>query len=238
MRGTLLGTRREPTLAAPAPVRRAAESGLASPQPWLMGALGALSSASGLPVTPLTALQSAAVYSCVRCLSEDLAKLPLGVRRKLSDGGSVPEPRHALNALFQRPNRWMTGFDFVAYIVTALCLRGNGYAVIKRGRGGEPIELIPVSPDRVSLLLAPNGLLYYMVHHPAVGDAVTLHQDDMLHIRSLSLDGYVGISPIAVAQDAIGLALATQQHGATLFRQGAQVSGVLRATSKLSPEAA
>ena len=222
-----------------ASVTRSAESSLAAPQPWLMGILGALPSSTGIPVTPLTALQSAVVYGCVRCLSEDLAKLPIQVRRRLPQGGSEPANGHRIARLLRRPNRWQTAFDFMAYLVTALALRGNAYAVIVRDAAGVPLELVPVSPDRVTLMLSPSGFLFYKVYHPALGGTglVTLSQDDMLHIRGLSLDGYVGVSPIAAAQDAIGLALATQTHGGTLFRQGAQVPHVITAPGTLTPEA-
>ena len=57
--------------------------------------------------------------------------------------------------------------------------------------------------------------------------------DDMIHVKNLSVDGYVGVSPIAIAQDVIGLALATQQHGGILFRQGGQIGGVLQHPGKL-----
>jgi HK97 family phage portal protein len=60
----------------------------------------------------------------------------------------------------------------------------------------------------------------------------------MIHIKNISLDGYVGASPVAIAQDVLGLALATQQHGATLFRQGGQVGGVIKFPGALSKEAA
>lgn len=223
-----------------APLQRTVtDSGIANPQPWLMGMLGAGPSATGIPVTPLTALQSAAVYGCVKCRSEDLAKLPIVIRRRRAGGkGWEIDLDHPLNRLFRRPNRWMTWFQFVAYLVASLDLRGNAYVAIARGKAGQPLSLIPLGPDRVSVLLSPKGELFYHVHHPMIGTGVTLHADDVIHIRNMSLDGYLGVSPIAAGQDAIGLALATQQHGAALFRQGAQVSGVLKIDGDLSIEAA
>ena len=221
-----------------APVTRSTDSSLAAPQPWLLGVLGALPSSTGIPVTPLTALQSAVVFGCVRCLSEDLAKLPLRVRRRLPGGGTVAVPDHPVNRLLRRPNRWMTAFDFWAYLITSLALRGNAYAAALRNSRGEVTELIPVSPDRMVLLLSPTGRLYYSVFHPSLGPGhMTFSSDDMLHIRGVSLDGYVGISPIAAGQEAIGLALATQAHGGTMFRQGATVPHVITAPGTVSPEA-
>jgi len=236
---TVQHPRVEPVLQVPVTRSMPADSSLSQPQSWLMGMLGAMPSATGIPVTPLTALQAAAVYGCVKCRSEDLAKLPIVMRRERADGqGWDKLTKHPLRRLFRRPNRWMTASDFISYVVISLDLRGNAYIAVARGPDGSPRSLIPLSPDRVSVLLSPNGTLFYNVHHPALGTGLTLHQDDVVHVRGLSLDGYMGISPIAAGQDAIGLALATQQHGAALFRQGAQISGVLSIAGSLSPEAA
>lgn len=206
--------------------------------PYFFGALGYFGSSTGVAVTPATALTSPAVYACVRCLSDDLAKLPVVVRRRVPGGGWRADTGHPLNALLRRPNRWQTAFDLKSFLVTSYCLRGNAYAVILRDGVGQPRRLVPLSPDRVGVYLSPEGWLYYGVSHPLVGNGITVHQDDMLHVRGMSLDGYTGISPIAAAAEAIGLSLATQQHGAVLFRQGAQVAGVLKAPGKLSAEAA
>jgi HK97 family phage portal protein len=229
---------RERTAAAPqAPVQR--DYSLAWPTPMLWGLFGGGGSNTGVPVTPLSALQSAAVYGCVLCLAEDIGKLPIEIRRRVPGGGFEIDATHPLGELFARPNKWQTPMEFWSYMVTGVKLRGNAIAAIKRDWDGSPLELIPLNWDRVSVLLSPKGWLYYLVSHPMVGDGVTLHQDDVLHIRNICVDGgYLGMSAIAVAQDVVGLALATQQHGATLFRQGTQLAGFLKTAGVLSPEAA
>lgn len=196
----------------------------------LYTAFSPMSSHTGVAVTPMTALQSSAVYACIRCLSEDMAKLPIEVQRALPDGGWVAERDHPIARLFDRPNRWQSCFTFVSYLITSLQLRGNAYIFVVRDADGAPTGLVPISPDRCSMRLSPKGWLYYDIWHPAFGDRGNLivHQDDMLHLRGLTLDGFMGLSPIAAAAEAIGLSLATQQHGANLFRQGTQASGVLK----------
>ena len=49
----------------------------------------------------------------------------------------------------------------------------------------------------------------------------------MLHIPGLGFDGLVGYSPIAMAKNAIGLAIATEEYGAKFFANGAAPGGVL-----------
>lgn len=229
----LAGIAREPTVQ---PVVKDATS--AQPTPSLLYSFGGFPSSTGVPVTPLTALQAAAVYGCVKARSEDLGKVPLMLRRRARQGGWLPDRTHPISRLLARPNRWMTWIDFVSYWETSMCLRGNAYVVILRGHAGEPVELVPVSPDTTSVSVSAEGYLYYTVSHKLIGQNVKLHQDNVLHSRGMIVDGgYIGASPIACAQEAIGLALATQQHGAILFRQGAQLSGVITHPGDLSAEA-
>ena len=199
--------------------------------------LGVLPGSTGAAVTPFTSLQVATVYACVKRLSEDLAKLPIIIRRRLPGGGYQVDRNHPLNKLFRRPNKWQNASQCWAFFVQALALRGNGYGVIQRGLAGEPIGFIPISPDRMSVHLATNGDVYYAFSHPLLGDGLKLHQDNMLHARGMSFDGIMGVSPIAMSQDVVGLAIAAQQHGAVVFRQGAQIKGIIKHPGHLSPEA-
>jgi HK97 family phage portal protein len=230
---------REPTLTMPPRVKDAGTA--AVPTPSMFWAFGGFPSSTGVPVSPLTAIQVATVYGCAKARAEDLAKVPLILRRFSGETGvRAADPRHPVARLLRRPNDWMTMFQFVRFIEWSLCYRGNAYAVIKRDAGGDPVQLVPIVPDLVHVEVSPKGTLYYRVQHPALWgtEQRKLHQDNVLHFRNVSLDGgYIGISPIAAAQEAIGLALAAQQHGATLFRQGAQVGGVLKHPNTLSNEA-
>jgi HK97 family phage portal protein len=242
--GVLQGTPREPrvSLAPSSTVQRSGSlvsqvNSLAFPQPLLYAALGGYASNTGVPVTPLTALQSMAVYGCCRAISDDIAGLGINVRRRLPKGGWENDPTHPLVELFAKPNRWQTAFEFWSYLVFALSLRGNGFAVIERDNDGSPRELVPISPDRVTVKLTDDGTLWYRINSRHIGYGIMVPPDDMLHLKNVSLDSYIGVSPIAIAQDAIGLALATQQHGAVLFRQGGQVGGVLTHPGQLTKEA-
>ena len=86
-------------------------------------------------------------------------------------------------------------------------------------------------------MLTDDGELWYRINSRRLGYGLIVPPDDMIHLKNMSLDGYVGASPIALAQDIVGLALATQQHGGILFRQGGQIGGVVSHPGKLSKEA-
>jgi HK97 family phage portal protein len=156
----------------------------------------------------------------------------------LVGGGYRRELQHPLTKLFRRPNRWQTRFEFVSYMLTSLCLRGNSFVVVERDRDANPIELVPIAPDRCTMMLTDDGELWYRINSRRLGYGLVVPPDDMIHLKNMSMDGYVGVSPIACAQDVIGLALATQQHGGILFRQGGQVGGVVKHPGQLSKEAA
>ncbi|MDE6016937.1 MAG: phage portal protein, partial [Acetatifactor sp.] len=178
--------------------------------------------------------QMTAVYSCVRILSEAVAGLPLHMYRYTDNGGKEKAAGHPLFFLLHdEPNPEMTSFVFRETLMTHLLLWGNAYAQIIRNGKGEVIGLYPLMPDRMVVDRDSKGQLYYeytvgMDDAPTVkGNTVILPPTEVLHIPGLGFDGLVGYSPIAMAKNAIGMAIACEEYGAKFFANGAQPSGVL-----------
>lgn len=191
-------------------------------------------SSSGKMVTERSAMQMTAVYACVRILSEAIAGLPLHVYRYKEDGGKEKAARHPLYLLLHdEPNPEMSSFVFRETLMTHLLLWGNAYAQIIRNGKGEVVALYPLMPNKMSVDRDKNGILYYEYQrssdeaHTMKGYSVVLTPSDVLHIPGLGFDGLVGYSPIAMAKNAIGLALATEEYGSKFFANGAAPSGVL-----------
>ena len=190
-------------------------------------------STSGKTVTERSAMQMTAVYSCVRILAEAIAGLPLHVYRYNSDGGKEKAIDHSLYLiLHDEPNPEMSSFVFRETLMTHLLLWGNAYAQIIRNSKGEVMALYPLMPNKMSVDRDENGQLYYQYLRSVdeVGgksETVILKPTDVLHIPGLGFDGLVGYSPIAMAKNAIGLAIATEEYGAKFFANGAAPSGVL-----------
>ena len=190
-------------------------------------------STSGKTVTERSAMQMTAVYSCVRILAEAIAGLPLHVYRYNSDGGKEKAIDHSLYLiLHDEPNPEMSSFVFRETLMTHLLLWGNAYAQIIRNSKGEVMALYPLMPNKMSVDRDENGQLYYqyLCSVDEVGgksETVILKPTDVLHIPGLGFDGLVGYSPIAMAKNAIGLAIATEEYGAKFFANGAAPSGVL-----------
>jgi HK97 family phage portal protein len=72
---------------------------------------------------------------------------------------------------------------------------------------------------------------------PTTGGPVTLRQDQVLHFRGLSGDGLIGYSPIRLAKETIGLAMAAEKFGAKFFSGGTTTKVVIKHPGKLSPSA-
>ena len=191
-------------------------------------------STSGKSVTERSAMQMTAVYSCVRILAEAIAGLPLHLYRYTPDGSKVKAVDHPLYLLLHdEPNPEMSSFVFRETLMTHLLLWGNAYAQIIRNGKGEVVALYPLMPNRMSVDRDKHGQLYYIYTRasdeaPTMnGMTVLLPPSDVLHIPGLGFDGLVGYSPIAMAKNAIGLAIATEEYGAKFFANGAAPSGVL-----------
>lgn len=191
-------------------------------------------STSGKRVNERSAMQMTAVYSCVRILSEAVAQLPLHVYRYNDDGGKEKAIDHSLYFLLHdEPNPEMTSFIFRETLMTHLLLWGNAYAQIIRNGRGEVVALYPLMPDRMAVERDENGKIYFEYRVPAEDvpalkeGIVQLSPSDVLHIPGLGFDGLVGYSPIAMAKNSIGMAIACEEYGAKFFANGAQPSGVL-----------
>ena len=189
---------------------------------------------SGKTVTEHSAMQMTAVYSCVRILAEAIAGLPLHLYRYGEDGSKEKAIDHPLYALLHdEPNPEMTSFVFRETLMTHLLLWGNAYAQIIRNGKGDVVALYPLMPNRMKVDRDEHGELYYEYRtsqddaHTMKGSVVRLSPRDVLHVPGLGFDGLVGYSPIAMAKNAIGLAIATEEYGSKFFANGATPGGVL-----------
>ncbi|MBR3298934.1 MAG: phage portal protein [Clostridia bacterium] len=212
------------------PQNRAVGSGYA----FFMGG-----TSSGKTVTERSAMQMTAVYACVRILSEAIAGLPLHLYRYKPDGGKEKAIDHPLYLiLHDEPNPEMSSFVFRETLMTHLLLWGNAYAQVIRNGKGEVIALYPLMPNKMSVERDENGKLYYRYYKTSDepggrNKSVVLRSYDVLHIPGLGFDGLVGYSPIAMAKNAIGLSMATEEFGSKFFANGAAPSGVLEHPSTI-----
>lgn len=199
--------------------------------------LGGGESSSGIAVTPDRAMQVSAVYACVRVLAESMGQLPVGVFQKGRDGSKTSLYDSDLyEKLHWQPNDFQTSQEFREMMTAHVALRGNGYA-FANWKGDKLLELLPFHPGNVEVTQNSDWSLNYKVTM-AGGTVKLIPAANMFHLRGITLNGYAGISPIAYHRNTVGLSLATERHGARLFKNGARPGGVLSTPNKLSPDAA
>lgn len=181
---------------------------------------------AGVTVTPGSAEGISAVYAAVSAISESVASLPLDIYRR-TDDGRVKARQHPLyKLLHSEPNEHQTALEFREMLQRHVLLRGNAYAEIRWNAAGRPESLKALHPDSVTLLVTTDDRLVYDVTNRQ-GVTRRLLADEVLHLRYHSDDGLMGRSPIQVARDTIGLALAERTHGERMFAQGTKLSGVI-----------
>lgn len=214
-------------------------------QPWhWLTRTFSTSSSAGVSVTPDSALKVAAVAACIKVISETLASLPLMLYERVGDNGKKPAVDHPLYSLLHdAPNDYMTAYEFREIEAAHLNLRGNFYA--RKQENGRGIKaLIPLSPGRMEPTRENGTVLYRYTHEDGTQEA--LPADKVWHVKNLSItslfngeapEGLVGLSPIALARESIGLALAADEYGGRYFSNNAQVGLNFQYPGKLSKNA-
>lgn len=183
------------------------------------------STSSGKTVNERTAMQTTAVYACVRILAETIASLPLHTYVNTESGKEKARGHPIYYLLSDSPNPEMTSFVFRETLMGHLLLWGNSYSQIIRDGHGKVVALYTLLPDKMKVERSENGEVYYL--YTSEGKEYLLRNTEVLHIPGLGFDGLIGYSPIAMAKNAIGMALATEEYGAKFFANGANPGGVL-----------
>ncbi|UFS64387.1 phage portal protein [Paracoccus denitrificans] len=208
-----LPARIEPTLATP--VACDGPSGTARPAGWITeGGWGTQSRVKTLPrVSATIAQKHATVFSCCNVIAGDLSKIPLKLYRRHDDGREERIRDHRAAYLLNvesSPGVPAIVTRFVMAYVFAL--RGNAYAYAPRDGSGD-LELVEaLNPDGVSILR--NGRSRFYDFEDGAGVLRRSPSRTMLHMRYMAMDGWTGRSPIEVAAESVGLALAGQESAA------------------------
>ena len=210
--------------------------------PWQLG-VGMNDSVTGRAVTPESAIASTAVWASVRVISESLATLPLNVYERLDRGRELRRGHPLYPILHDAPNPKQTAVEFREQQLAALLLWGNAYALIERWPSGRVRWLWPMRPDRVTVRTdvtdekAPlPGLVYQ--YQSAFANTVNYPATEVLHVRGLSSDGLVGLSPIQVHRQAVEVEQAEREFAGRFFGNNARPGGILKTQGRLSADAA
>ncbi len=219
---------------------RVAQDETSSPGPsddfWYVP-VGGISS-GGMLVSGETALSIATVFACIRVLSEGVASLPLNIYERLpANKGKQIAYNHPLFRLLKyQPNDRQTAIQFWETATAHLLLRGRFLAEIQSGRTGPFGQLVPLNPDRVSVITLNNGKFRYDYRDELGGEQKYL-EDELFRVEGLSLDGKQPVSLLKYARETMGLALSAQSYGARFFSNNARPAGVLQHPGTLTDPA-
>lgn len=193
--------------------------------------------ASGVAVTPESAMRVATVYACVDKLAGSIAALPI----KMYETDGVNRKEMKKNALWYLLNESPCA-DFSAAsawenVSISNSLRGDAFWWIRRRLNGQVKELFPIPFGCVYPERQPDGAVRYWVWYPEFNLKTWIPQADMLHFPGLGFDGLRSMSVIKyAARNATGNALAMDEFSGSFFRNGAMPSVVLSYPKKMSPE--
>ena len=192
------------------------------------------SSRAGVTVSHKTALQASVSFACARVIANGIAQIPLKVFQTRDGGGADPVMDHGLyTVLHDSPNPIQTSFEWREMTAMHLVFAGNAYSMITRDRFNNITELMPLLPSDVKVEKVGHEIKYKMSRG---GEQFPIPANEILHLRGVSWNGFEGLDGVNLAREAIGLALATEEHGARGFSNGATIPGILTTEQNLNEE--
>lgn len=189
---------------------------------------------AGVRVDYRTALEASTALACARVIAEGLAQVPFKLFQYDGDERE-PAVRHPLYELLSlRPNAHQTSFEFREQLGLHLVFAGNAF-VFKNRPAERVVELLAFEPQQVTVRRGVDLTPAYDVRTDE-GKVIRVPAEDMWHLRGPSWNGWMGLDGVRLAREAIGLALATEEHGGRLFSNGATVAGVLTTEQSLNEQ--
>jgi HK97 family phage portal protein len=194
-----------------------------------------LSTASGKQVSPDQAMRCSAVLTCVRILAEDIASLPLVLKKKMDTGAVDATDHPAYRLLKIAPNEFQTSFEVREHMMVDMLLTGYFFNWQKRNGVGRLTEIVPIPARAMSFSRQlPDGTLVWKCGWPGF-PAEFAHWD--LWRGTILNNSIIGArSLILLAREAIGLAIAAEEQGARLFSQGVQSDLTLEAEETIDED--
>ncbi|MDO9655810.1 phage portal protein [Glaesserella parasuis] len=192
----------------------------------VMATMGATNTGAGEFVSPHTAEALPAVLNAVNVIAQAVASMPCYLFEVTADGRKRIENHSVEYLLNEMPNRNQTPYQLKEVMMRHLLLNGNAYAVIGWNNKGQPETLTPFPPYSVNVQRTLKGDYLYQITD-LNGKVKNYFQDEILHLRHASNDGFMGRSPIAVCREAVGLGLAQQRHGSAVMKNGLMAGGIV-----------
>jgi len=189
------------------------------------------------PVNAQAALTLSAVFACARLIARSIASLPCGIYEMDSQGDKVLVRDSDLYRILRRsPNADMTAFNFWVAVISSILLWGNAYVLKTYRTGKKIVSLEPLLPSHMSIRENKDGSFKYIYTDPIRGTQKEYNEDEIMHLKGFTLDGRIGLSVIAYANQSFGNSLAQEDSNSRTYQRGMQKTGVLKVEKSLTPE--
>lgn len=201
---------------------------------WFTGGTGSVN------VKGKNALKQTTVYTCIRILSDTMSKLPC---KMIQEGQGIQQitDDYLVPLIKLRPNPFMSARDFWATMEAQRNLRGNSYAYIDFAGNGRIRGLFPLQSDSVEIWVDDEGLfnsknkLWYIVTLKT-GERIKLTPFQILHVKTFTLDGISGITPVEYLKTTIESGKSSEEYVKKFFQKGLSVKGIIQYVGDLTPE--
>ncbi len=207
------------------PELRGSDDSLENPANPLSAIFEDKKTSAGVSVTEEKSLAVSSVFACVKVVAETMAQMDLEVVEKVGKATRANTNHSNYWLLHAEPSQYYNRFEWIQGMMAYALLWGNGYSKIKRDRFATAKELQILPSWEVTPKLTDRGLLYY--EWQSKNGVEVILSEDMIHLKNLGTNGLIGMSPVEIQRENLGIELAKMNHDGAFYQNGAKASGIL-----------
>jgi len=203
---------------------------------------------SGVTVDEHKVLGYPAVFRGVRILGNGVAKIRPLIYARTDKGKRRATEHPAYRLVTRKAHPLIRAATLRRTLLHHALLWGNAYAAIYRDQAGRVLEMVPLLPDRTSLVRIDGGEVMLDASRRSArgrlmyttnirGTQRNILPENVLHIRGLSFNGLDGVPVVEILKESLGLGMAAREFGSRFFGQGAVASGVVSMPGRLGEAA-
>lgn len=186
-------------------------------------------------------------FTCLKMLSETLAKMPIKYYQRTDEGIMEAEATDTSKLLTKRPNPFMTPTTFWNTVEMNRNHYGNAYVYIRKKfirkkYGGEfrVVDLWVMQSNCVQIVIDDAGIfggigrLWYVYTDVPSGRQYVFNTDEVMHFKtSFSFDGITGLPVQQILKDTVNGAVASQEFMNNMYESGLTAKAALEYTGEL-----
>ncbi|HEX8030287.1 MAG TPA: phage portal protein [Vicinamibacterales bacterium] len=195
----------------------------------------------GVRLTVQTGMSHATAWSCITLIANDIAKLRMKLIAIDGDGIWSETVNPAYSPVLRRPNHYQNRIQFLTAWVISKLTRGNTYVLKERDARQVVVALHVLDPDRVQVLVAPDGEVYYELAAcdlAGIEENVRVPATEIIHDILIPLyHPLVGVSAFYAMGAVVAQGLKIIEQSARLFKNGSQPGGIITSPTPIGPDA-